>query len=883
MSSARVLQLVVLRGEDLHALDSNGTSDPYVSVRVPTGGAGKYRKYKTRVIKKTLAPVWNQEFKINIDDVREKIMFKVQDWDMFSSNDHIGTSYLELPALGPEMKELKLALKNDVLGDKGHLYIRARLSGERLPEAKITTAIVAPTTPGPSATGWRDEKIKAQYPHDGIHPKDGKEGSSEYSHAIPVVSALSPLVQSRRLLLTVNATTASDPTFKLTLRGYYTKTLDENIKAFFKTLRSRVPALRRSLPDFRYQSSCWMIQACVPTFDRAEVILAVLNSISHSGFETKTGPSGEQAIIVNGNTFFESGIRKAMSAAESPSSTQLHRQESTMEYLKTFHYGGGGNHAALFEFKAQNNGATADSLNLETKLKRDDSADPTIVECTEAILDSNQDLAGGDFNEVKARPRSSTSLLPQSTIVLDSQNASLSVGVGWHYVSDQFRLYSRNELNVGVHVFNVFGERVKILSQDVSETTLFRFDRSSGLKQENHSAIRMSPAPLIPKSDDDDRVRILFNLPCMPSWVSSIVISLQSSSRHPLARGIRAARYVHCRILQPQNPQELDAEAFRMKLDTSMDVPKEAHVLHLARIIRFPSGWRLQTLGTYGKKFDLRSPGICCPAVRALHFKGFRARIPATDTQGMFGRAKQGKSDPYFKVFVEYWEKCGKMSVSLHQKPTHHGLVLQDDATMQGVRVVEVVRGSPAEASGFRPGDQIQEVKSESVSTKSATIISWLAGLEHKTHVRFSVRRGGSETLVELGMRIGGPVARRRVELWKSKTFYKMQCPAEVDFECPRPVEIKPVKMFGFLRDQRYPCALHNYGMVYFSCYDHDAMSKDDRIFHHKLSMEHFFTNGNTVDEGWFRTHETCEVDYDIRSNEAFTHCQVYIQAKVEF
>jgi Ca2+-dependent lipid-binding protein len=47
---------MIIEGKSLPALDSNGTSDPYVIVRIDD------QHFKTKTIEKSLDPTWNESF-----------------------------------------------------------------------------------------------------------------------------------------------------------------------------------------------------------------------------------------------------------------------------------------------------------------------------------------------------------------------------------------------------------------------------------------------------------------------------------------------------------------------------------------------------------------------------------------------------------------------------------------------------------------------------------------------------------------------------------------------------------------------------------------------------------------------------------------------------
>ncbi|KAK6774701.1 hypothetical protein RDI58_029940 [Solanum bulbocastanum] len=79
--------LEVLEAEDLKPADLNGLSDPYVK-----GHLGPYR-FKTRTQKKTLAPQWQEEFKIPVcswESPNDMLNIDVHDKDHFSSDEILG-------------------------------------------------------------------------------------------------------------------------------------------------------------------------------------------------------------------------------------------------------------------------------------------------------------------------------------------------------------------------------------------------------------------------------------------------------------------------------------------------------------------------------------------------------------------------------------------------------------------------------------------------------------------------------------------------------------------------------------------------------------------------------------------------------------------------
>ncbi|KAJ8527758.1 hypothetical protein K7X08_015209 [Anisodus acutangulus] len=79
--------LEVLEAEDLKPADLNGLADPYVK-----GHLGPYR-FKTKTQKKTLAPQWQEEFKIPVcswESPNNMLNIDVRDKDHFSQDDTLG-------------------------------------------------------------------------------------------------------------------------------------------------------------------------------------------------------------------------------------------------------------------------------------------------------------------------------------------------------------------------------------------------------------------------------------------------------------------------------------------------------------------------------------------------------------------------------------------------------------------------------------------------------------------------------------------------------------------------------------------------------------------------------------------------------------------------
>lgn len=84
----------IQQARNLCIMDPNGLSDPYVKIKlISSHDRNSFSKNKTKIIKNTLNPVWDQVFYINISskDKDKRLLISVWDWDLTSRNDFMGS------------------------------------------------------------------------------------------------------------------------------------------------------------------------------------------------------------------------------------------------------------------------------------------------------------------------------------------------------------------------------------------------------------------------------------------------------------------------------------------------------------------------------------------------------------------------------------------------------------------------------------------------------------------------------------------------------------------------------------------------------------------------------------------------------------------------
>ncbi|KAI9029637.1 C2 domain-containing protein [Phycomyces nitens] len=122
MEGSVMINLIEARG--LRGVDKGGTSDPFVRVRI-----GKSHAYKTKHIKKTLTPVWNESFKYPVPSTPIAIDFKVKDYNRFSSSVDLGECQWNLwSLLRPEQSTIFEGWLPLYPAGSGEIHVRMEFS-----------------------------------------------------------------------------------------------------------------------------------------------------------------------------------------------------------------------------------------------------------------------------------------------------------------------------------------------------------------------------------------------------------------------------------------------------------------------------------------------------------------------------------------------------------------------------------------------------------------------------------------------------------------------------------------------------------------------------------------------------------------------------------
>jgi hypothetical protein len=150
------LRVDVLDAHDLPSADRNGKSDPYCKFEL-----NGVEVYKTKIIKKTLTPTWNESFEIEVPSrTAANFMVNVYDYDFADKPDFLGAASINLEALDP----FKATESQYILdGKSGSVRIRLLFRPDYVQRMRQGTSTLTRTftsTPGRIVTGVAGVPLK---------------------------------------------------------------------------------------------------------------------------------------------------------------------------------------------------------------------------------------------------------------------------------------------------------------------------------------------------------------------------------------------------------------------------------------------------------------------------------------------------------------------------------------------------------------------------------------------------------------------------------------------------------------------------------------------------------------------------------------------------
>lgn len=153
--NSRLLRIRVIRGIDLAKKDIFGASDPYVVVHLYKNSQ-EIDKAQTKTIKKTLYPLWNEEFVFRVDPSTCKIVFEVFDENRITRDDFLGVVEVDLQTVHvpTERAGRPIREKNCLL--RPRRCLKSRVKGE------LRLALSYIEEPGSTRLSEDDERVDGE-------------------------------------------------------------------------------------------------------------------------------------------------------------------------------------------------------------------------------------------------------------------------------------------------------------------------------------------------------------------------------------------------------------------------------------------------------------------------------------------------------------------------------------------------------------------------------------------------------------------------------------------------------------------------------------------------------------------------------------------------
>jgi len=143
----KTLTVIVVECKDLPKMDIMGKSDPFVRVYLLPN---THKELKTKVIKKTLNPIFNESFKFVVplvDITKKTVVFQVFDWDKISKTDCIGEVQIPLWKLNLSVEADEWKTLHKQTGTKDKPALQSVRPSSTLPRGMNSSSSETPSLP----------------------------------------------------------------------------------------------------------------------------------------------------------------------------------------------------------------------------------------------------------------------------------------------------------------------------------------------------------------------------------------------------------------------------------------------------------------------------------------------------------------------------------------------------------------------------------------------------------------------------------------------------------------------------------------------------------------------------------------------------------------
>ncbi|KAJ7785918.1 C2 domain-containing protein [Mycena metata] len=181
------LRVDLLDGSDIRGVDRGGKSDPFASFTL-----NGQKVYKSQTKKKTLTPVWNENFTVQVPSrVGADFSLELSDWNQLGTAETLGTAQIPLADFEPfEAVERTLDLASSK-GPAGHVRVRLMFLPEIIAKSRKNTSTFS--NAGRAMTQFGGLPVSAGkgvlHGVTGVFKKGGKEDDHNAPPPVPDVPA----------------------------------------------------------------------------------------------------------------------------------------------------------------------------------------------------------------------------------------------------------------------------------------------------------------------------------------------------------------------------------------------------------------------------------------------------------------------------------------------------------------------------------------------------------------------------------------------------------------------------------------------------------------------------------------------------------------------